>query len=114
MRDSMERLPGRRVSDPDGRVTFDDVSFRYEADTPLIDNLSLVAAPGQSVAIVGPTGAGKTTLVNLIMRFYEIDGGRITLDGHDIAEMTRHDLRANVGGTSGVHLAMEQAPGPLH
>jgi ATP-binding cassette subfamily B protein len=86
-----------RVSDPDGRVTFDDVSFRYEADTPLIDNLSLVAAPGQSVAIVGPTGAGKTTLVNLIMRFYEIDGGRITLDGADISTMTRDDLRGEIG-----------------
>ncbi len=86
-----------RVSDPDGRVTFDDVSFRYEADTPLIDNLSLVAAPGQSVAIVGPTGAGKTTLVNLIMRFYEIDAGRITLDGADISTMTRDDLRGEIG-----------------
>jgi len=86
-----------RVIDPDGRVTFEDVSFRYEADTPLIDHLSLVAAPGQSVAIVGPTGAGKTTLVNLIMRFYEIDGGRITLDGEDISTMTRDDLRGEIG-----------------
>ena len=85
------------VDQPDGRVAFENVSFRYLADTPLIENLSLVAAPGQSVAIVGPTGAGKTTLVNLIMRFYEIDSGRITLDGVDIATMTRDDLRDEIG-----------------
>jgi len=86
-----------RIENPDGRVTFEDVSFRYLPDTPLIENLSLVAAPGQSVAIVGPTGAGKTTLVNLIMRFYEIGSGRITLDGIDTAEMTRDDLRDEIG-----------------
>jgi ATP-binding cassette subfamily B protein len=86
-----------RVRTPRGRVEFEDISFRYDAETPLIDNLSLVAAPGQTVAIVGPTGAGKTTLVNLIMRFYEIDGGRITLDGVDVARMTRADLRSRVG-----------------
>src|SRR4029077_2755980 len=63
-----------------GRVEFEDVSFRYLADQPLIENLSLVAEPGHTIAIVGPTGAGKTTLVNLIMRFYELDAGRITLD----------------------------------
>ncbi|HEY0189022.1 MAG TPA: ABC transporter ATP-binding protein [Cellulomonas sp.] len=80
-----------------GRVTFDDVSFRYVAESPLIDDLSLVAEPGQTVAIVGPTGAGKTTLVNLLMRFYELDGGRITLDGVDTAELTRDDLRSQVG-----------------
>jgi len=85
------------VDAPDGRVTFEHVSFRYEKDTPLIEDLSLVATPGQSVAIVGPTGAGKTTLVNLIMRFYEIDGGRITLDGVDTTEMTRADLREEIG-----------------
>ena len=86
-----------RVQTPRGRVEFEDVSFRYDAETPLIDDLSLVAAPGQTVAIVGPTGAGKTTLVNLIMRFYEIDGGRITLDGVDVAKMTRADLRSRIG-----------------
>ena len=86
-----------RVADPRGRVEFTDVSFRYEEETPLIDDLSLVAAPGQTVAIVGPTGAGKTTLVNLIMRFYEIDGGRITLDGVDVARMIRADLRSRIG-----------------
>ncbi|ABW12657.1 ABC transporter related [Parafrankia sp. EAN1pec] len=80
-----------------GRVAFEDVSFRYNRDRPLIENLSLVAEPGHTVAIVGPTGAGKTTLVNLLMRFYEIDGGRITLGGVDIATMPRARLRARVG-----------------
>ncbi len=80
-----------------GRVEFREVSFRYLPDTPLIENLSLTVQPGQTVAIVGPTGAGKTTLVNLLMRFYEIDGGRITLDGVDVATMTREDLREKTG-----------------
>lgn len=80
-----------------GRLVFEDVSFRYAEDKPLIDDLSLVAEPGQTVAIVGPTGAGKTTLVNLMMRFYELDAGRITLDGVDVADMTRHDLRSRMG-----------------
>jgi len=80
-----------------GRVQFEDVRFGYDAQTPLIEGLSLTAEPGQMVAIVGPTGAGKTTLVNLIMRFYELDGGRITLDGTDIAQMTRDDLRSRIG-----------------
>lgn len=87
----------RPVDSTQGRVEFETVSFRYLPDTPLIENLSLVAAPGQTVAIVGPTGAGKTTLVNLIMRFYEIDSGRITLDGVDTREMTRSDLRSRIG-----------------
>jgi len=73
------------------------VSFRYREDTPLIEDLSLVARPGQTVAIVGPTGAGKTTLVNLIMRFYELDSGRITLDGVDITTMPRPQLRGQIG-----------------
>ncbi len=80
-----------------GRLAFENVSFRYEEDKPLIDDLSLVAEPGQTIAIVGPTGAGKTTLVNLMMRFYEIDGGRITLDGVDIATMSRDALRSRMG-----------------
>jgi ATP-binding cassette subfamily B multidrug efflux pump len=80
-----------------GRVAFEHVKFAYRADQPLIEDLSLVAEPGQTVAIVGPTGAGKTTLVNLIMRFYELDGGRITLDGVDTATMTRAELRSGVG-----------------
>ncbi|MEU8296648.1 ABC transporter ATP-binding protein [Micromonospora sp. NPDC048909] len=86
-----------RVTDPHGRVEFDHVSFRYEPDKPLIDDLSLVAEPGHTVAIVGPTGAGKTTLVNLIMRFYELDAGRISLDGVDITTMRRDDLRGRIG-----------------
>jgi ATP-binding cassette subfamily B multidrug efflux pump len=80
-----------------GRVEFEHVSFRYVEDRPLIDDLSLVAEPGQTVAIVGPTGAGKTTLVNLVMRFYELNGGRILLDGRDIATMRRDELRAQIG-----------------
>ena len=80
-----------------GEVAFEHVSFRYEPDRPLIEDLSLVATPGQTVAIVGPTGAGKTTLVNLVMRFYDIDSGRITIDGVDIATMRRGDLRGRTG-----------------
>jgi ATP-binding cassette, subfamily B, multidrug efflux pump len=85
------------VEDPHGRVAFEHVSFRYDEDRPLIENLSLKVEPGQTVAIVGPTGAGKTTLVNLIMRFYELDSGRITLDDIDIADMRRADLRSEIG-----------------
>ena len=84
-------------SERHGRVEFEHVSFRYLPEQPLIDDLSLVAQPGQMVAIVGPTGAGKTTLVNLIMRFYELDAGRITLDGVDITKMRRDDLRSQIG-----------------
>jgi ATP-binding cassette subfamily B protein len=80
-----------------GRVTFEHVSFRYDAERPLIEDLSFTVEPGQTVAIVGPTGAGKTTLVNLIMRFYELDAGRITLDGVDTAAMSRADLRSRIG-----------------
>jgi ATP-binding cassette subfamily B multidrug efflux pump len=91
---SPARTPGTATR---GRLAFEDVSFRYTEDKPLIEDLSLVAEPGQTVAIVGPTGAGKTTLVNLMMRFYELDGGRITLDGVDTATMTRDDLRSRMG-----------------
>jgi ATP-binding cassette, subfamily B, multidrug efflux pump len=80
-----------------GRVAFEDVSFSYTPDTPLIHDVSLVAEPGQTIAIVGHTGAGKTTLVNLIMRFYELDSGRITIDGRDISQMPRVELRAQIG-----------------
>ncbi len=80
-----------------GRVEFRDVSFRYFPDVPLIEDLSLTVEPGQTVAIVGPTGAGKTTLVNLLMRFYEVSSGSITLDGTDITAMTRDDLRSRTG-----------------
>jgi ATP-binding cassette subfamily B multidrug efflux pump len=87
----------RDVSNIRGEVAFEDVSFRYKPDAPLIENLSLTAEPGHTVAIVGPTGAGKTTLVNLLMRFYEIDGGKITVDGIDTRDMTREALRRNFG-----------------
>ncbi|MVU79649.1 ATP-binding cassette domain-containing protein [Nocardia sp. ET3-3] len=80
-----------------GRVAFEDVSFRYEPETPIIENLSLVAEPGHVVAIVGPTGAGKTTLVNLLMRFYEVDSGAITIDGVDITGISRDRLRSRMG-----------------
>ncbi len=80
-----------------GRVVFEDVHFSYDPDKPLITGLNVVAEPGQTVAIVGPTGAGKTTLVNLIMRFYDLDSGRITLDGRDIASFPRNELRSEIG-----------------
>ena len=80
-----------------GRVAFEHIWFSYDPEQPLISDLSLVAEPGSTVAIVGPTGAGKTTLVNLIMRFYELDRGRITLDGVDIATVPRAALRSNIG-----------------
>jgi ATP-binding cassette subfamily B protein len=76
---------------------FEDVSFSYSPDKPLTSSLSLVAEPGQTVAIVGPTGAGKTTLVNLMMRFYELDAGRITLDGVDVTSVSRRELRSRLG-----------------
>ena len=94
------------IADPDepvrpgqvqGRVVFEDVAFQYVPDKPLIRGLNLVVEPGESCAIVGPTGAGKTTLVNLLMRFYDVDSGRITLDGQDINAMTRDDLRGSFG-----------------
>ncbi|MGN6325143.1 ABC transporter ATP-binding protein [Pseudolysinimonas sp.] len=101
--DADEQLPDPAADDVEspagrtGRLAFENVSFRYESDKPLIDDLSLVAAPGSTIAVVGPTGAGKTTLVNLIMRFYEVDAGRITVDGIDTRRMTRADLRCRTG-----------------
>ncbi len=89
--------PARTVPADASDLDFEGVSFRYVADKPLIEGLDLSARPGSTVAIVGPTGAGKTTLVNLIMRFYDIDAGRITLDGLDTREMTRADLRSRTG-----------------
>jgi ATP-binding cassette, subfamily B, multidrug efflux pump len=80
-----------------GRVEFRDVTFSYDAATPLIESLSLVAEPGQTIAIVGPTGAGKTTLVNLIMRFYELNGGAILIDERDITSIPRYELRSKLG-----------------
>ena len=99
--DATEEEPDLKVSIPmdraKGEVVFKDVSFRYVNDQPLIENFNLIVKPGQTVAIVGPTGAGKTTLVNLIMRFYEIDSGTITLDGVDTKMMTRDHLRRQFG-----------------
>ncbi len=99
--DAEEQVPDAAEAAPApqtrGEVAFEDVSFSYLPDEPLITDLSLVARPGQTVAIVGPTGAGKTTLVNLVMRFYELDAGRITLDGVDITAMSRADLRGRIG-----------------
>jgi ATP-binding cassette subfamily B multidrug efflux pump len=90
-------MPGQRPEELRGLVALEHVSFRYDPEKPLIEDLSLRVEPGHTVAIVGPTGAGKTTLVNLLMRFYEVSGGRITLDGVDIARMSRDELRAHIG-----------------
>jgi ATP-binding cassette subfamily B protein len=93
--DAAAGLPG--PADRPGRVEFEHVTFGYRSDTPVIEDLSLVAEPGSTVAIVGPTGAGKTTLVNLLMRFYEVDSGRILVDGVDISTVSRQSLRSRVG-----------------
>ena len=90
-------LPSPDGQGPRGRAEFQHVSFSYRPDTPVIEDLSLVAEPGRTVAIVGPTGAGKTTLVNLLMRFYEVDSGRILIDGVDISSVSRHSLRSRIG-----------------
>ncbi|MEK9520151.1 ABC transporter ATP-binding protein/permease [Streptomyces venezuelae] len=87
----------RRPAERRGRVSFEKVAFRYEPDRPLVEDLSLTVEPGRTVAIVGPTGAGKTTLVNLLLRFHEVTGGRITVDGVDTAAMTREELRSGIG-----------------
>ncbi|MBE7325368.1 ABC transporter ATP-binding protein [Nocardioides sp. Y6] len=95
--EEVESASGALVDDGAGEVRFEGVSFSYDPERELIRDLSLVARPGQTVAIVGPTGAGKTTLVNLVMRYYEVTGGRITLDGVDIATVPRAQLRARIG-----------------
>ncbi|MFQ4148907.1 ABC transporter ATP-binding protein [Arthrobacter sp. LAPM80] len=92
-----DHCPAAQLAEPEGRVVFSHVNFAYNPDEPLIQDLSLVAEPGETVAIVGPTGAGKTTLVNLLMRFYEIDSGTITVDGVNTAHLTRDDLRSQFG-----------------
>jgi len=90
-------LDSRPIGKPAGHVRFEHVRFSYRDDVPLIDDMTIDVKAGQTVAIVGPTGAGKTTLVNLLMRFYELKGGRITIDGQDIAQMRRRDLRSLFG-----------------
>lgn len=92
-----DHIPAARLAQPKGRVVFDHVNFGYTPGEPLIKDLSLVAEPGETVAIVGPTGAGKTTLVNLLMRFYEINSGTITVDGVNTAHLSRDDLRSQFG-----------------
>ena len=94
---SLDAAPVPDQPETRGLVAFEHVTFSYDPDVPLIEDLFLVAHPGQTVAIVGPTGAGKTTLVNLIMRFYELNDGRITLDGRDISTMPRDELRSKIG-----------------
>jgi ATP-binding cassette subfamily B multidrug efflux pump len=99
--DEAEEIPDtehpRVLENALGQVVLDEVSFRYLPDTPLIEDFNLDVQPGQTVAIVGPTGAGKTTIVNLLMRFYEIDSGRIAIDGIDAREITRDNLRRTFG-----------------
>lgn len=99
--DEPEEVPDsaqpKLIEFPRGAVQFEHVSFRYKADAPLIEDMNIEVQPGQTVAIVGPTGAGKTTLVNLLMRFYELDAGQIRVDGVNIADMKRHDLRSIFG-----------------
>ncbi|MFT3859800.1 MAG: ABC transporter ATP-binding protein [Micropruina sp.] len=98
--DAVEQIadgPGHLPEPLRGRVAFEQVSLSYDQAKPLITGLSLVAEPGSTVAIVGPTGAGKTTLVNLLMRFYEVDEGQITIDGVNIAAVPRSELRGNIG-----------------
>jgi ATP-binding cassette subfamily B protein len=92
-----EQAPTVDPKPVEGRIAFEGVTFSYDPVEPLIEDLSFVAEPGQTIAIVGPTGAGKTTIVNLLMRFYDLDGGRITLDGRDIASFPRDELRSKVG-----------------
>ena len=98
---SADRSRNDRIGTPApnirGEVCLDSVSFSYDKENPLIENLSFTARPGQRIAIVGPTGCGKTTLINLLMRFYDVDGGAIRVDGRDIREMTRSQLRAGYG-----------------
>ena len=123
--DADEQVPDEAGTLPTpigGRVAFEDVTFSYVPDKPLIEHLSFVAEPGSTVAIVGPTGAGKTTVVNLLMRFYELQGGRITIDGVDITSIPRVRLREQMGmvlqdtwlfhGTIGANIAYGRPGAP--
>ena len=95
--DQVPEAEHARVLQPDGHVELKDVSFRYLPDRPLIEGLNLDVKPGQRIAIVGPTGCGKTTLINLLMRFYDVNGGSITVSGDDIRNVTRASLRGSYG-----------------
>ena len=95
--DQVPEAEHARVLQPDGHVELKDVSFRYLPDRPLIEGLNLDVKPGQRIAIVGPTGCGKTTLINLLMRFYDVNGGSITVSGTDIRDVTRASLRGSYG-----------------
>ncbi|HBF37641.1 MAG TPA: ABC transporter [Firmicutes bacterium] len=99
--DEVEEIPekanAKAIEHPQGGVRFQNVNFSYKEEAPLIENMNIDVKPGQTIAIVGPTGAGKTTLVNLLMRFYDISGGRITIDGVDIRDLKRGDLRTMFG-----------------
>ena len=95
--DQIPEAPGAVTLNPDGHVKLENVSFRYLPDRPLIENFNLDVQPGQRIAIVGPTGCGKTTLINLLMRFYDVDGGSISVAGTDIRQATRASLRGSYG-----------------
>src|SRR5919202_5623929 len=99
--DAREEMPAARTvaagAPTRGRVAFDQVGFRYEPDRPLIEDFDLQVQPGQTIAIVGPTGAGKTTVVNLLMRFYDVDSGAIRVDGVDVRDLPRDELRRKIG-----------------
>ena len=95
--DQVPEVENASVLQPDGHVQLEDVSFRYLPDRPLIEGLSLDVKPGQRIAIVGPTGCGKTTLINLLMRFYDVNGGSIKVSGTDIRDVTRASLRGSYG-----------------
>jgi ATP-binding cassette subfamily B protein len=102
--DLMDRDPeppdlpdARPILSTRGEVRFDHVSFAYEPETPILHDLSLEAQPGQTIALVGPTGAGKTTIINLLTRFYEIQSGSISIDGVDIRQLRKNDLRHQLG-----------------
>ena len=99
--DAVEELPDQTdetlLPRPQGNVVFENVRFSYDQDRPLMENINITVKAGSKVAIVGPTGSGKTTLVNLLMRFYELSGGRISIDGVDIRSMSRRELRSLFG-----------------